>query len=126
MADGTPIHRSTALRYGLWPALSRAGLRRVNMYFLRHSFSSALIMAGEPVTEVQSLLGHSSPGVYSYWFKKVETDSVDRLAKSLTNGSKILDTFLDNSSRLLRRQIPHKYLISLRGEVAEWSKAPDC
>jgi integrase len=29
MPDGQPMHRSTALRYGLWPALSRAGLRRV-------------------------------------------------------------------------------------------------
>ena len=93
------MHRSTALRYGLWPALSRAGLRRVNMHSLRHSFASALIMAGAPVTEVQSLLGHSSPAVtlkvYSHWFKNVETDSVDRLAKSLTTGSKNLGHFLD-------------------------------
>lgn len=37
MRDGQPIHRSTALRYGLWPALSRAGLRRVNMHSLGHS-----------------------------------------------------------------------------------------
>ena len=99
MADGQAMHRSTALRYGLWPALSRAGLRRVNMHSLRHSFASALIMAGAPVTEVQSLLGHSSPGVtlkvYSHWFKNVETDSVDRLAKSLTMGSKNLGHFLD-------------------------------
>ena len=33
--------------------------------------------------------------VYSYWFKNVETDSVDRLAKSLTTGSKNLGHFLD-------------------------------
>jgi integrase len=48
MPDGQPMHRSTALRYGLWPAFSRAGLRRVNMHSLRHSFASALIMAGAP------------------------------------------------------------------------------
>ena len=69
------------------------------MHSLRHSFASALIMAGAPVTEVQSLLGHSSPAVtlkvYSHWFKNVETDSVDRLAKSLTTGSKNLGHFLD-------------------------------
>jgi integrase len=35
-------------------ALQRAGLRRVNMHSLRHSFASALIMAGAPVTEVQA------------------------------------------------------------------------
>jgi integrase len=98
MRDGQPMHRSTALRYGLWPALNRACLRRVNMHSLRHSFASALIMAGAPVTEVQSLLGHSSPAVtlkvYSHWFKNVETDSVDRLAKGLV-GSKNLGHFLD-------------------------------
>jgi integrase len=52
MPDGQPMHRSTAPRYGLWPALSRAGIRRVNMHSLRHSFASALIIAGAPVTEV--------------------------------------------------------------------------
>jgi hypothetical protein len=53
------------------------------------------------VTEVQSLLGHSSPAVTlkvcSHWFKNVETDSVDRLAKSLTAGSKNVGHFLDTS-----------------------------
>jgi len=38
------FRRSNALRYGLWSALRRAELRRVNMHSLRHSFASALIM----------------------------------------------------------------------------------
>ncbi|MGO9266635.1 MAG: tyrosine-type recombinase/integrase [Candidatus Binataceae bacterium] len=38
-------------------------MRRVNMHSLRQSFASALIMPGAPVTEVQSLLGHSGPAV---------------------------------------------------------------
>lgn len=33
-ADGRPIRRSNALRYGLWAALRRAGLRTVNMHSL--------------------------------------------------------------------------------------------
>jgi site-specific recombinase XerD len=41
------------------------------------SFASALVTAGALVTEVQSLLGRSSPAVtlkvYSHWFKNVET-----------------------------------------------------
>jgi integrase len=94
MRDGQPMHRSSALRYGLWPSLSRAGLRRVNVHSLRHSFASGLIMARAPVTEVQALLGHSSPGVtlkvYSHWFKNVETDSVEGLAKGLLSGAKNL------------------------------------
>jgi integrase len=91
-ADGRPIRRSNALRYGLWAALRRAGLRRVNMHSLRHSFASALIMGGAPVTEVQSLLGHASPEItlriYSHWFKTADSGAVDRLSKViLGNGT---------------------------------------
>jgi len=84
-ANGQPIRRSNALRYGLWSALQRAGLRRVNMHSLRHSFASALIMGGAAVTEVQSLLGHPSPAItlriYSHWFKTVDSGAVNRLSQ---------------------------------------------
>jgi integrase len=85
--DGKPIRRTTALRCGFWPALRRAKLRQVNMHSLRHSYASILIMGGASVTEVGQKLGHSSPkvtfDVYSHWFKGVETDSVDRLARTI-------------------------------------------
>ncbi|MGH7779013.1 MAG: tyrosine-type recombinase/integrase [Candidatus Binataceae bacterium] len=84
-ADGRPIRRSNALRYGLWAALRHAGLRRVNMHSLRHSFASALIMGGAAVTEVQSLLGHASPAItlriYSHWFQTVDSGAVARLSQ---------------------------------------------
>ena len=84
-ADRRPIRRSNALRYGLWPALRRAGLRRVNMHSLRHSFASALIMGGAAVTEVQSLLGHASRAItlriYSHWFQTVDSGAVARLGQ---------------------------------------------
>ncbi len=94
---GLPAHRSNVLRYGLYRALRRAGLRRVDMHSLRHSFASALIMAGAPVTEVQHLLGHSSPQttlkVYSHWFANTQSDSVDRLSRTLAgNHGHFLDT----------------------------------
>ena len=98
---GLPAHRSNVLRYGLYRALRRAGLRRVDMHSLRHSFASALIMAGAPVTEVQYLLGHSSPQttlkVYSHWFANTQSDSVYRLSRALAgNFGHFLDT-LDRS-----------------------------
>jgi len=58
-AGGAGVHQ--ARRRGLYPALRRAQLRRVNMHSLRHSFASALIAAGTPVTEVQHYVGHASP-----------------------------------------------------------------
>lgn len=84
-SDGRPLRRSNVLRYGLWPALKRAELRRVNIHSLRHSFASALIMGGTPITEVQALLGHASPAItlriYSHWFQTKDTGAVGRLSK---------------------------------------------
>jgi integrase len=97
--EGQPLRRSIALRRGLWPALRRAELRRVNMHSLRHSFASALIAKGSPVTEVQSILGHSSPAitlnVYSHWFRSTRTNAMDSVvhdilsAKSKKSGQKV-------------------------------------
>ena len=84
-ATGKPAHRSNVLRSGLYPALRRAKLRRVDIHSLRHGFASALIERGAPVTEVQYLLGHSKPDVtlrvYSHWFKKTRTTTVADLAR---------------------------------------------
>lgn len=56
------------------------------MHSLRHSFASALIVAGSPVTEVQSILGHSSPAitlsVYAHWFRATKT-TMDTVVRSL-------------------------------------------
>jgi integrase len=80
--DGAPLARSHVLRVGLYPALRRAGLRRVNVKTLRHSYASGLIAAGAPITEVQHRLGHANPGttlkVYSHWFKDADTGAADR------------------------------------------------
>jgi integrase len=59
--DGQPNCRDRVLRVGLYPALRRAGLRRVNFHSLRHSCASAMIAAGAPITEIQHRLGHASP-----------------------------------------------------------------
>jgi integrase len=64
-----------------------AGLRRVTIHSLRHTFASALIEQGHPVTEVAHRLGHSSPtitlSIYSHWFRDVKTDAVAGLAKPI-------------------------------------------
>ncbi len=87
-AEGKPIRRSNALRNGLWPALTRAELRRVTMHSLRHSFASMLIALHKPITEIASKLGHSSAkvtlDVYAHFLKATEeTDSINSLAKSI-------------------------------------------
>jgi integrase len=102
--SGAPAHRSNVLKRGLYPALRRAGLRRVDMHSLRHSFASILIAHGTPITEVQSLLGHSSAQttlkVYSHWFRTFKTGSIDTLATALL-GSRghLVDTSTDQPYR---------------------------
>jgi integrase len=67
----TPVHRSTLAHKALHPACEAAGLPRVRIHSLRHSFASALIMAGRPDTEVASLCGHKDASVtrriYAHW-----------------------------------------------------------
>jgi integrase len=85
--DGKPMRRSMLLRSGFWPALKRAGLRRVRFHSLRHSFASGLIARGAPVTEVQHLLGHSDPAVtlkvYSHWFQGADSGAAGAYSAAL-------------------------------------------
>ena len=125
-ADGRPIRRSNALRCGLWSALRRAGLRRVNMHSLRHSFASALIAGGARVTEVQHLLGHASPAItlkiYSHWFSSVDSGAVGLLSKAILGNDDAAKKWAESGTRT---SIASKTRADLL-QVAEWSKVPDC
>jgi len=90
--DGNPIHRSMLLTRALRPALAKAELPAVTIHSLRHTFASALILAGEPVTRVAHLLGHSSSAVtlsiYAHWFRQLDPKcaAVDALATTICSG----------------------------------------
>jgi len=89
--DGRPMHRGTVLRGGLYPALRRAGLRKVDMHSLRHSFASGLLAQGTPVTEVQRYLGHADAvitlRVYAHRLREVRTDAVARFTSGVLAGA---------------------------------------
>jgi integrase len=53
------------LHRGFYPALRRAGLRRVRFHDLRHTCASLLLSAGVSVHAVQAQLGHASPSIYT-------------------------------------------------------------
>ena len=61
--DGRPLQRSFISRCGLWPAASRAGLRRVSLGVFRHSFASGMLKRGVAIPTVAALMGHSSPAI---------------------------------------------------------------
>ncbi|MBI3314676.1 MAG: site-specific integrase, partial [Candidatus Omnitrophica bacterium] len=58
--DGQPIHAENMLRREFFPALRRAGLRRIRFHDLRHTYTTLLIAQGENVKFIQSQLGHAS------------------------------------------------------------------
>jgi integrase len=57
------VHRATLAHKGLHPACDAAGIRRVRIHSLRHTFCSTLLMAGRPDTEVAKLAGHKDSSV---------------------------------------------------------------
>ncbi len=57
---GTPIDGTNLLRRIFWPTLSRAGLRRVRLHDLRHSYAAILISRNVPLKVIQRQMGHSS------------------------------------------------------------------
>jgi len=56
--DGAPLTRDRVKR-PFWRATERAGLPRIRLHDLRHSYASQLVLAGVPLPVVQRLLGHS-------------------------------------------------------------------
>jgi len=89
--DGTPHDRKTILRGGLYPAIRRADIKKLDMHALRHTFASLLLSQGTPITEVSSYLGHADPQitlkVYSHWIPRTKTDSISRLAGMIFNSN---------------------------------------
>jgi integrase len=82
---GRPLSHSNLLSRGFYPALRRAGLRRVRFHDLRHSYASMMLASGADVVRVSRLLGHASPtvtlSVYAHQLPTQHYASVDGLAK---------------------------------------------
>jgi integrase len=83
--SGRPLSHSNLLSRGLYPALRRAGLRRVRFHDLRHSYASMMLASGADVVRVSRLLGHASPtvtlNIYAHQLPTEHYASVDGIAK---------------------------------------------
>lgn len=81
----------TALKWPIWRACKRAGLRLVQWHVLRHTFASHLAMRGAPFKVIQELMGHATVQMtmrYAHLCPEVARDHVKLLdAKSERRGS---------------------------------------
>jgi integrase len=82
---GRPESHSNLLQRGFYPALRRAGLRKIRFHDLRHTFASLMLANGEDIVRVSRLLGHASPtvtlNIYSHLLPREHYGSTDRLAQ---------------------------------------------
>ncbi|MGH8132264.1 MAG: tyrosine-type recombinase/integrase, partial [Steroidobacteraceae bacterium] len=90
--DGQPMSHTNLLQRGFYPALKRAGLRRIRFHDLRHTYASLMISNGEDIVRVSRLMGHANASitlnVYSHLMPREHDPSGDRLA-SLVFGNKV-------------------------------------
>jgi integrase len=93
------MSHTNLLQRGFYPALRRAGLRKIRFHDLRHTFASLMISNGEDIVRVSRMMGHANASItlniYSHLVPKERDGSGDRLA-SLVFGNK-LETDYDAS-----------------------------
>jgi integrase len=71
---------------GVLEVLIKAGLRRIRIHDLRHTYATLRISKGDSITDVSNQLGHYSVkltlDVYNHWLpggRKSEVDGLDSL-----------------------------------------------
>lgn len=83
-SNGNPLSAANLLQRGFYPALRRAGLRKIRFHDLRHTFASLMIASGVDIVSVSRLLGHASPkitlDVYAHMLPSSHLDNTKRLS----------------------------------------------
>lgn len=88
-ADGSMLTKEQ-LKWPLWRACKKAGLREIGWHVLRHTFASQLVMMGVPLKVVQEYLGHADIQMtmrYAHLSPDVKRDAVKVLDSRGTFGA---------------------------------------
>jgi integrase len=87
--DGSPIH---PLRFSRWfeQHARRAGLPKIRLHDLRHSYASAALAAGVPAKVISERLGHTTIAVtmdiYSHVLPGLDREAADTVARLILGG----------------------------------------
>jgi len=102
---GNPENHGNVLRRGFYPALRRAGLRRIRFHDLRHTFASFLIAKNVHPKRIQALMGHSSIKVtmdtYGHLMRESDNEAAEKIA-DLIFSSKTVAKAKENRRRSLQ------------------------
>jgi integrase len=114
-ADGSMLSKG-AMRWPLWNACDRAGLRRIGWHCLRHTFASHLVMRGAPIKAVQELLGHSTIEM-TMRYAHLSPDARREVVQLLDLQESALLTWMTGNGDLLRFQAwrPRRALVKTQG-----------
>jgi integrase len=113
---GNPQSPQNLVQRAFYPALRRAGLRKIRFHDLRHTCASLLLHNGELITRVQAILGHASPAitlsVYAHILPTKDDGAARRLDQligfELPSGSKPVATDGETVRRVLESRVVAK------------------
>jgi integrase len=90
--EGTILDRDNLYHRYFLPVLAKAGIRKIRLHDLRHTFGSLLIQAGGSLTYVKEQMGHSSiqvtVDIYGHLIPGSDVAFVDRLDPIPANNPK--------------------------------------
>jgi integrase len=90
--EGKPLDGDNLRRRVFSTILAKAGLRRIRLHDLRHTFTSLLIQNGESLAYIRDQLGHSSIQVtvdtYGHVIPGANRQAIDRLDDDTTRNSR--------------------------------------
>ena len=99
LSDEGEVLDSNRVKHSFWAGIKASGVPRIRIHDLRHSFASQLVIAGESLFKVQTLMGHSDP--------KMTQRYAHLRAEDLGESVGVLDN-AENSAARLRHAGPGK------------------
>ncbi len=128
--DGAILDPDNLYHRYFQPVLTKAGLRKIRLHDLRHSFGSLLIQSGASIVYVKEQMGHSSIQVtvdtYGHLIPGANVSFVDRLDEAVEQVEKT-----SPQQNATQAQLPEESEAGIPSEVADligggaWTRTTD-